>query len=295
MKIPFYGLCTLLSVFTLSLANNLTIHEFGIHLLPTDRVTTELNIYQALKRKPLQINTNYVAIPWAVLLNSNQLSILPDIKVNGGFTICQHVVFERILPILEKMGIDTLFNPHVPTGQSYGNIRVLPFPHYPVNGSGPSKNKDILYSFIGFGRTHPTRPIIFRMQHPRNCVIIERFGWFHEDSRQYKNVLSRSRFSLCPRGTGASTMRFWESLQAGAIPILISDEMTLPPIPSNNLTNWDKVIIRVAEKDVLQIPNIIAKISPEEEAIMRHNCLITHDLFFKDQTKYIDFMLQGNK
>jgi hypothetical protein len=88
------------------------------------------------------------------------------------------------------------------------------------------------------------------------------------------DVLSRSRFSLCPRGTGASTIRFWESLQAGAIPVLIGDDMILP----KNF-DWDACTITIAAEDISNIPFILNKISTEQEATMKKNCLIAYKLF----------------
>ena len=145
-----------------------------------------------------------------------------------------------------------------------------------------------MYSFIGF-RSHPVREKIFSLKPGPDVVIKKREKWHfflrrfrrriirvrfspkrEEEKREYQDILARSRFSLCPRGTGPSTIRFWESLQAGAIPILLADAMALPNI---NGINWDDCIVRVPEKDVFSVDSIIRSISPEEERQMRENCL----------------------
>src|SRR5437763_1885888 len=90
----------------------------------------------------------------------------------------------------------------------------------------------------------------------------------------YKKLVLK--YYLCPRGVGPNTIRFWESLQAGAIPVLISDNMALP-----KGFNWDNCIIRIREKDILSINSILVSISPKKEEEMRENCLIAYELFLK--------------
>lgn len=46
---------------------------------------------------------------------------------------------------------------------------------------------------------------------------------------RYNQVLSDSVFSLCPEGAGPNTLRIWESLAVGAIPVIMADTWQLPP------------------------------------------------------------------
>ena len=169
---------------------------------------------------------------------------------------------------------------------------MLPFPHYPVNGTDPIEQKDIWFSFVGFN-THPTRKKLFTMQTPKSAIIKERKAWHFQrdvfdakamsktqqarEKNEYQQLLARSRFSLCPRGTGASTIRPWESLQAGAIPVLISDDMQLP-----EGFDWSSCMIRIREKDIGSTVSILQSIDSQEEVVMRKNCLRAYNLFIKD-------------
>jgi hypothetical protein len=86
------------------------------------------------------------------------------------------------------------------------------------------------------------------------CRITE--GYFHatyDASQQralrdeYRGLLSRSRFVLCPRGDGLTSLRFFESLAFGRLPVLIADDAALPlerDIPYNEF------MIRVPESQV---------------------------------------------
>jgi len=266
--------------------------EYQAELFPEDPVPTEFFAYQMLKAKPLKSPVNYLAVPWAVLMNKRKLESLPEIRVEGGFTICQHLKYNTILPLLKKMGIDTLFCPHVSENESEG-IRLLPFPHYAVNGAEPAKLKDLFYTFAGIDSTATAnsdlRRKIFSMKHPSGTVVIERKSWhwmrengwgeFPADEqlrerREYQDLLSRSEFSLCPRGFGASTIRFWESLRAGAVPVLLSDSLKLPPD-----VNWDECVVRVPEKEVLRVAEILSAVSKKERSEMSRKCLEAYQCF----------------
>ena len=56
----------------------------------------------------------------------------------------------------------------------------------------------------------------------------------------YNKILLDSRYSLCPSGSGPNSIRFWESLGAGSIPILLADTLELP---EHHL--WGESILRV--------------------------------------------------
>jgi Exostosin family len=269
---------------------------------------TEEQAFKFLSKYPLARNVNYAAVPWTVFyavkeslqkklskikLSANKSSKKKSKKkstkkkLESGFTVCQHIKYREIIPILKKLGITLLFAPHAPEKQEFKDVLVVPFPIYPTNGVNPAEEKDILYSFIGF-RSHLVRREIFSFPDQSDVVIKRREKWhFHlrhksrimqlrfsqqreEEKKEYQDVLARSRFSLCPRGTGPSTIRFWESLQAGAIPVLIADDMTLPKVKG---INWDDCIIRIAEKDVSSIDKTIRAISLEKEEQMRQACL----------------------
>jgi len=262
-------------------------------LFGKDPVITEYFAYQLLEKNPLK-NAHYVAAPWAYLINHNLLAQIPKIdRIENGVTVCQHINYEQIIPHLKAMGIKTLFTPHVPNGKKFEGITVLPFPHFAVNGTVPAKNKDIFYSFVGVAYTHPTRKTIFSVKHPANSYVKERIEWhfnyatFRPDvsakeravfeKKEYQNILARSRFSLCPRGTGASTIRFWESLQAGAIPVLIGNDMSLPMG-----FDWNKCVIKMHEDQIRDIANILQKILPEQENAMRKTCIKAFKQFSGD-------------
>jgi hypothetical protein len=52
---------------------------------------------------------------------------------------------------------------------------------------------------------------------------------------RYNKVLSDSKFSLCPAGAGPNTLRLWESIAVGSIPVLFDEELLLPAVFADEL------------------------------------------------------------
>lgn len=93
-------------------------------------------------------------------------------------------------------------------------------------------------------------------------------------TEKYNQVLLDSRYSLCPSGSGPNSIRLWESLACGAIPVLLADTLDLP---EHEL--WDKAIVRVREADVAAVPALLSQIDAAEEGLRRHNCLALYAYF----------------
>lgn len=284
----FISAC-LMSICTFQLYSHTEVISYLSELFTQDPIPTESFAYRLLQENPIP-NTQYVAIPWAVLINTRKLNLIPPFKVNNGVTVCQHIRYQQIIPLLKKTGIATLFTPHAQKNkQVIDGVTILPFPHYAINGIHPAPIKDIFYSFIG-ADNHPVKKKLFAMNHPTNCVVKKRDQWhFARDTflpnynskeeqeherLEYQDVLARSRFSLCPRGTGPSSLRFWESLQAGAIPVLISDELALP----EGLA-WETCVIQIPENSIEKINTILGAITHNQEQSMRTACLQAYQLF----------------
>ena len=257
-------------------------------------------------------NVNYFGFPWATMIDRNA-SINFDVFVDGNaqrYTCCQHIYYRKIIGVLKKLNIKTLYASHKKIGEeTIDGITIKPCPLYAVNVEDNERNmlfKDVdflgcerkyLYSFVGGYNNNymnKTRPKIFEMKHPENCFIENSNGWhfekvvygqqkkdgtYRKDEKgieKYNQILLDSRYTLCPCGSGPNSIRFWESLAIGSIPVLLSDTLDLP---SHELFN--NSIVRLKESELENLGNILEKISVEEEKVRRENCIKIYN-YFKD-------------
>lgn len=108
-----------------------------------------------------------------------------------------------------------------------------------------------LFSFMGNVDTHPNiRSSVVNLSHHR--------AYLKDTSKEasvelFSDVLMSSKFVLCPRGIAASTIRVYEAMRAGRVPVIISDEWRENTVDED----WKEFSIIIPEKDVALIPTIL--------------------------------------
>ncbi|MBD2164364.1 exostosin family protein [Calothrix membranacea FACHB-236] len=123
-----------------------------------------------------------------------------------------------------------------------------------------------LFSFLGRVSTHPVRKKISRLHSPFTpCLDVNDAKIYFSDysySSTYYNLLQSSKFILCPRGFGRGSIRTYEAMSLGRVPVIISDgwkEHSEPDISSCS--------IRIEEKDIEKIPQILAACEDQAEEL----------------------------
>ena len=71
---------------------------------------------------------------------------------------------------------------------------------------------------------------------------------------EYIQNIKNSLFTLAPRGDGNYSLRFYETLSLGRIPILIDTDM---PLPLRDLVNYEECIVRVPADRLSEISSIV--------------------------------------
>ncbi len=116
---------------------------------------------------------------------------------------------------------------------------------------------DLLFSFSG-RRTAPVRSRILDLRHPGallwdtgsyDAYVVANQG---SEPRRYAEILGRSRFVVCPRGIGTSTQRLFETMRAGRVPLILSDQWVEPHGP-----RWEEFSLRLPEAHVQRIPEVV--------------------------------------
>lgn len=230
-------------------------------------------------------------------------------------TVCQHVLMRRFKHLFRSAGIEHIFWPHA-TKADLGSDgpQIHPFPLYPVQLPDipveAEEDRPYLYSFIG-ARANPhyltdvrswildqlgDRPEAFvrgREDWHYAKVVYHHQIWNLADgqvdslvddaaSREFRDGLSRSIFALCPSGSGSNSIRLWEALGAGAIPVILSDDLALPGDPRL----WEKaaVFCRETPEDVAALPERLGVLSADPARLdtMRRACRQLWDLYGPD-------------
>ncbi|GAA4374172.1 exostosin domain-containing protein [Agromyces bauzanensis] len=102
--------------------------------------------------------------------------------------------------------------------------------------AAPDRPVDLLFSFVGTARSHTSREQLLQLDHPRGLVkrVDGHVPWrpdapgFHDRRVFFAETLRRSSFVLCPRGRATSSIRFYETMVAGRVPVVFSDEWVPP-------------------------------------------------------------------
>lgn len=157
-------------------------------------------------------------------------------------------------------------------GRSFDPRRQRAFGYYRLLNDTRSVRDDppdLLFSFRG-RRVGAIRADVLAMSHPR-AVLEETsdhdfFGAAHSDlaaaRSRYREVLGRSKFVLCPRGAGTSSLRLFEALAGGRVPVALSDQW-VPPAG----IDWQSCSVRVPEPETSAVAERLEALEPEWPAM----------------------------
>jgi hypothetical protein len=120
-----------------------------------------------------------------------------------------------------------------------------------------------LYSFVGSLSTDPIRKQLSLLQHPRGLIKDTSnqndYIWWEappevkaQFRQEYADTLRQSKFILCPRGISPSTVRLFETMKTGRVPVILSDDWVAPVGP-----DWDTFSVRVPEARIAELPAIL--------------------------------------
>jgi len=150
--------------------------------------------------------------------------------------------------------------------------------NYPMNVEGLIKVDE-----DGYSRTHYYEKEEFLEVNREiiDYVLIDSFYertsdiiWGMEESKKIKTMekylddLSQCTFVLCPRGTGTSSFRLYETLMMGSIPIITG----MKDYPFDDEYDWESFSLRTDSiKDLQYLIDTAQKLSDKDVEEMKHN------------------------
>jgi hypothetical protein len=154
--------------------------------------------------------------------------------------------------------------------------------------------KDLLFSFAGRASHHVRRRLFAQNFNSADVLVEDTSGYNHfagqtennraRARRPYWEMARRSKYALCPRGAGTSTMRIFEMMEAGIAPIIVADDW-LPPVGPS----WEAFALFVRESEISSIYEIV-KTHKDEYAHRGHLARQAWEQYFSPEN-YWSFML----
>jgi hypothetical protein len=136
--------------------------------------------------------------------------------------------------------------------------------------TAPAHDLPYLFSFMGSVRNARVRAKLSTLRHPRSFFqnttedfdrVLDRTMDRRERldyHRRYAELTKATKFVLCPRGVSASSIRLFETMRMGRVPVILSDGW-IPPVGPR----WNEFSLRVRERDFTRLPALLEKSEPE--------------------------------
>ena len=225
-------------------------------------------------------------------------------------TVCQQIYWQDIDEVFLQAGITDLWLAHKVKGiDIHKRMKLHAWPLFAVNVKDPERqyglketpieHRTYLASFVGAHMGHYITDIRIRiakylsaldgyyikirdMWHFNDLVYNKQINLEVNDFKnenenenenslyEYNRVLSNSQFSLCPLGAGLNTLRLWESLAIGSIPVILADGYELPVVENTNgqLIDWNDCLFHLPEKKIDLLDQQLKKIDESQKIRM---------------------------
>jgi hypothetical protein len=240
------------------------------------------------------------------------LKKLPPKKTLIRATACQHLKPHLIEEWLKNIKVTDLYWSHKSNKASeFFEMRIHPLALYPVSFFDahpkeikPLEDRKHLYSFVGAydetGYISDIRKKIFSLTKSEGSFILRREQWHFErevygeqiagnglsvnerqllqkNMTEYAEILGDSIYSLCPSGAGVNSIRLWESILFGAIPIVFSDQFYWPEILDKfHIVKARESNFELNIKSLSRPTTVIEQLHVEPDVFIKN---VTSDLF----------------
>lgn len=170
------------------------------------------------------------------------------------------------------------------------NEHVLPYVFEPMPPMPPAPRTDRpKVAFCGWYASHPTRSacidalaadstiqVFFQLQtqfwggKPHDPEVVEAFC----------DNMRRAEFNMCTRGRGNFSMRLYQTLSAGRIPVMVDTDM---PLPFRDAIDWRSMCV-VSRSPQDLAGDIVAFWKSQDIEEVQHRCRRVYETFFDQES-----------
>lgn len=203
-------------------------------------------------------------------LQNNVIKVICNTDKSRGFNVLRDVSMPQIMIKSCKVS---------PDARPYQNL------------GGPASSERPFVAFFA-GQMHGTlRPEILKHWGNETDPNMKIFavGQSHPGSLQnnisYFQFLKMSKYCLCPRGFDVNSPRLVEAIYYDCVPVVISDSYVFP---FADVLDWNNLAIRVAEKDVPVLKQVLEDIPQKRYESIQQNLKFArkHFLWHEKPVKY---------
>ena len=120
-------------------------------------------------------------------------------------------------PVKEKKLLASFIGAHMPHYIDDSRLRIF-------EAARLSGRDDVL---VDLGNEWHFNKVVYEEQVLSKEITSQHIDENHKKTFRYNTILSDSIFSLCPIGAGPNTLRLWESIAVGSIPVVFSNDLAV--------------------------------------------------------------------
>lgn len=181
-------------------------------------------------------------------------------------------------------------------GGNQPNTIPIPLICSPIPNIPDCTKKDIFCSFVGsitqplqgWGKiSYDIRMGMLEALVNDKKYVLKPKHWSPEIQENRKDLFldltSRSKFTLCPRGYGATSFRLYEAMQMKSVPVYIFYKK--PHLPFANKIDWNKIAILIDYDKINTLDDILTNLSDEKyQEMVKYTSEIYSDYFSLEGT-----------
>jgi len=165
-------------------------------------------------------------------------------------------------PLDERQYLASFIGAHMPHYRSDVRIKLY-------EAAKSSNREDVL---IDLGNEWHFNKVVYQEQVMSKAITADDAKNHDDRTVNYNRIISNSVFSLCPEGAGPNTLRLWESMAVGSIPIVFADEWIPPNIPGGEL-KFEDCVISVKRQDIHKVFDEIDAMPMSQRKTLQENCV----------------------